>query len=76
MFLVANLIDFYSLLIIAAVVLSWFQADRRQPLVAFIYRLTEPVLAPVRNALPPMGGLDLSPMVVLIVLQLLKGVIA
>jgi YggT family protein len=37
-----------------------------------LYRLTEPALAPIRRALPPMGGLDLSPMVLLLALQLLK----
>ena len=37
--------------------------------------LTEPVLAPIRKVLPPMGGLDLSPMVLPIALQLLKGLL-
>jgi YggT family protein len=39
------------------------------------YRLTEPVLAPIRQALPPMGGVDLSPMVLLLALQLLKRIV-
>ena len=37
--------------------------------------LTEPVLAPIRKVLPPMGGLDLSAMVLLIALQILKGLL-
>jgi YggT family protein len=37
-----------------------------------LYALTEPLLAPIRRVLPPMGGLDLAPMVLLIALQLLK----
>jgi YggT family protein len=37
--------------------------------------LTDPVLAPIRRALPPMGGLDLSPMVLLIVLQFFKRIL-
>lgn len=72
----ARVIDLYSLVVLVAVVLSWVQLDRGNPLVAITRRLTEPVLAPIRAVLPPMGGLDLSPMVLLIVLQLLKGLFA
>ncbi|MBJ7426626.1 MAG: YggT family protein, partial [Ilumatobacteraceae bacterium] len=42
----------------------------------WLYKLTEPVLAPVRRALPPMGGLDLSPMLVLILLQVLGSALS
>ncbi len=71
----ANLIDLYSLVVVVAVVLSWIQLDRRNPLVTITHVLTEPALAPIRRVLPPMGGLDLSPMVLLIALQLLKGLL-
>jgi YggT family protein len=70
--LIAALIDLYSLLILAAVVMSWLQVDRRQPPASYLYSLTEPALEPIRRVLPPMGGLDLSPMVLLVALQLLK----
>ncbi len=69
----ARLIDLYSLVVLVAVILSWVPLDRRNPLVTITHGLTEPVLAPIRNVLPPMGGVDFSPMVLLIVLQLLKG---
>ena len=68
-----RLTDLYSLVV--AVVLSWVPLDRRNPLVTTTRALTEPVLAPIRKVLPPMGGLDLSPMVLLIALQLLKGLL-
>ena len=42
----------------------------------WLYKLTEPVLAPIRRALPPMGGLDLSPMLLLIVLQVVAQALA
>ena len=58
-----------------AVILSWMRLDRRNPLAAIVYGLTEPVLARIRNALPPMRRLDLSPMVLLIALQILKGLL-
>jgi YggT family protein len=73
--LLARLIDLYSLIVLVAVILSWMRLDRRHPLAAIVYGLTEPVLAPIRQVLPPMGGLDLSPMVLLIGLQILKGLL-
>jgi YggT family protein len=73
--LLASLIELYSLVVLVAVILSWIRLDRHNPLAAIVYSLTEPVLAPIRNWLPPMGGLDLSPMVLLIGLQLLKNLL-
>jgi YggT family protein len=45
------------------------------PIVRFITGVTEPILNPIRRLLPPMGGLDFSPMVVLLLARLLQGVI-
>jgi len=73
--ILARLIDLYSLVVLVAVILSWIPMDPRHPVVKFIHSLTEPVLAPIRNVLPPMGGLDLSPMVLLFGLQLLKALL-
>jgi YggT family protein len=72
MMLVASLIDLYSLVVVAAVVMAWVPAAGQNRLGLIVYRLTEPALAPIRRALPPMAGLDLSPMVLLIGLRLLK----
>ena len=70
--LVPALLDLYSLVVLAAVVMSWIHLDRRQPLAAIVYRLTEPVLEPIRRALPLIAGLDFSPMVLLIALRVLR----
>jgi len=70
--LIPALIDLYSLVVLAAVILSWLPASRHNQLAMMVYRLTEPAIAPIRRALPPMGGLDLSPMVLLLALRLLK----
>jgi YggT family protein len=72
MLFLASLIDLYSLVVLVAVILSWVPLDPRNPLVTITHALTEPVLAPIRNLLPQTGGLDLSPMVLLFALQLLK----
>ena len=69
--LLIRLIDLYSLIIVAAVVVSWINVPRDHPAVRLLHRLTAPVLAPVRKILPPMGGMDFSPLVVLIGLRVL-----
>ncbi|HXG17401.1 MAG TPA: YggT family protein [Calidithermus sp.] len=73
----ANLLNLvivvYIWLIIARAVLSWVSPDPFNPIVRFLYRVTEPVLRPVRDRLPALAvGLDLSPMVVILVLYFLK----
>jgi YggT family protein len=54
---------------LVAVIMSWVPLDPRNPLATIVHSLTAPVLAPIRPVLPPMGGLDVSPLVLLIALQ-------
>ncbi len=55
----------YQLILLARVLMSWIpNLDQNNPIARFLYQATEPVLAPIRSALPPMGGIDLSPLVV------------
>ena len=61
---------FWAILI--RVILSWVNPGIRHPATAIVYSLTEPVLEPARRALPAMGGFDLSPILVLIGLQLVN----
>ena len=75
MLLFVRLIDLYSLVVLVAVIMSWVPLDRRNPVAMLVRGLTEPVLAPIRNVLPPLEGLDLSPMLLLIGLQLLRGLL-
>jgi YggT family protein len=69
------LIDLYSLVLFGSVILSWVQVSPDNPVVRVIHQLTEPVLLRVRNILPAAGGFDFSPMLVLIGLQLIKGLL-
>ena len=75
--LLGNLIDIYLLLVIGRILLSWFPISPESPMssvFSFLYRITEPVLGPIRRLLPPIGmggmALDLSPIIVLFLLQL------
>lgn len=70
--LVFLLLDLYSFILFVTVVLSWLRLSPDNPVVRLLARLTEPVLAPLRERLPSTGGFDLSPMIVLLGIQLLK----
>jgi len=66
-------LDIYFWIIIARAVVSWVNPDPYNPVVRFLYRVTEPVLRPIRQRLPTYQmGIDLSPMVVLLVLYFLE----
>ena len=69
------LVNIYSLVILARVLMSWLNVNPYSPVGQVIYNLTEPVLAPVRNLLPPAGGLDFSPIIVLVALQILGQIL-
>ena len=62
----------YIWMIIARAILSWVSPDPYNPIVRFLYRVTEPVLRPIRDRLPTFQGLDLSPMLVLLAIYFLK----
>ena len=67
------ILDLYAFILIARALISWVSPDPRNKIVQFLYQITEPVLAPVRQVVPPIGGLDLSLVVVLIVIQVLRA---
>lgn len=60
---------FYSVSIIIAVILSWVGQGGYSPIAMTLARFNEPLLRPVRRVLPPIAGLDLSPLLVLILIQ-------
>ncbi len=68
-----NIVDLYSLVVFVAVILSWVKLPPDNPVAGFVNSMTEPVLSRIRQALPPMGGLDFSPMILLVGLQMLKA---
>jgi YggT family protein len=69
------LIDGYSLVVLASVILSWIRLDPDNPIVKVVDALTEPVLAPIRKVLPDFGGIDFSPMLLLLGLRFLRGLL-
>lgn len=70
--LLATLIQIYSLVLLARVILSWIpNVNPTNPIVNVLYQLTEPVLEPVRRAMPQLGMIDISPIVLFLGLQIL-----
>lgn len=72
--LLVNLTYVWLAMLAGRIVFSWIPVDPNGPFAALAgvcYRFTEPVLAPVRNVIPPMGGFDLSVMIVFFVVQAL-----
>jgi len=67
--LVVTLLMTYFVLIIARVIVSWIGSQSRHPLIPLIYQLTEPVLRPFSKLVPPISGVDLSPLFALIALR-------
>ncbi len=60
--------------LLARVIVSWIAPSSDNPIVAVIYQLTEPILAPIRKVLPSLGTIDFSPMVAILVLALIQSV--
>jgi YggT family protein len=82
--LLGELIHLYVLAIVIAVVISLLISfgviNRYHPFVAtladFFYRLTEPAMAPIRRILPDLGGIDISPIIVILLLEFLDRLLA
>lgn len=66
------LLTIYMYLIIGRAIISWVNPDPYNPIVSFLNRVTEPVLDRVRSKLPNLGGLDLSPMIVILIIIFLQ----
>ncbi len=64
-----------SLLIFVRVLLSWVRVNPYNPLIRLLYDVTDPILTPFQRIIPPAGGLDFSPLVALIVIDLLRRLV-
>ncbi len=62
--------------ILGRVIISWVNLSPYNPIVVAIYQITEPILAPIRRVLPQMGMIDLSPMVAIIVMWIVREVLS
>jgi YggT family protein len=80
---ISLLLTLYIYILVAAAVMSWLVAfnvvNPRNQFVSmvgeFLYRITEPVLRPIRNVLPNLGGIDISPIIVIIIIWFIQLVV-
>jgi YggT family protein len=73
--LASGLLTLYKYILLASVVVSWVNADPYNPLVNFIYRVTDPVLRRIRRYMPDAGMLDLSPLAAFAAIYVLQIVV-
>ena len=69
---ISLLFEILSWAIIIRVLLSWVRIDPYHPVIRLLDQITEPILAPLRNILPTAGGLDFSPIVAIVLLELVR----
>jgi YggT family protein len=80
---ISYLITLYTYIVIAVVIVSWLMAfgviNAYNPMVRSIWQalnaVTEPLLAPIRNAMPNLGGIDISPVILLLICYFLQSVV-
>jgi len=73
MYLIDKLLGIYSMVLVAYAMLSWFHIDRNNPVSKALERVTEPVLDPIRRNIPPVGNLDVSVLLALLLIYFLRG---
>ncbi len=74
--LLGKLIGLYEIAILVRIVLSWVPHNPYNQAIQFLYKITNPVLNPVRKLIPPFKGIDFSPVVVFFGLSIIKGIVA
>ncbi|WP_289083404.1 YggT family protein [uncultured Spongiibacter sp.] len=70
--LVGAVVNFYFFAIIGSIILSWVAQGSYNPGAQLLYQVTEPVMAPFRKLVPPLGGLDLSPIFVFLLINVIE----
>ena len=76
--IICALLQVYLLVLIGRIILSWFPVQPGTAMASIsdiLHQLTDPVLLPLRRVIPPLGMLDLSPLVVFIGINILRGVL-
>jgi len=75
-YLLYGFLGLYKLVIFIRIICSWFAVSYANRLMRFVFRSTEPLLAPLRRTIPPVGMFDISPIVAFLILWLLQAAVA
>ena len=63
------------MIILIRIILSWFPHNPYNPLIRIVYQISNPILNPIRHVISPIGGLDISPIIAIFIIQLIKNII-
>lgn len=74
--IVAYLVQFLGFAIFARSILSWFPIDKNGPIFQVLTAVTDPILEPLRKVIPPIGMIDISPMVAMLALFFIANVLS
>lgn len=72
---VGTLVNLLAFAVFARAIVSWFPIDRDGPIVRTLNAITEPILEPLRRVIPPIGMVDISPMVAMILLAVIGRIL-
>ena len=75
-YVINGMLSIYLILILARVVFSWGQVSYRNPVMRFLINATEPLLGPLRRMLPPLGWIDISPLLAMLIITFLRAAVA
>ncbi len=64
-----------NLAILVRVILSWLNVNPYNPFVSFIYQVTDPIIEPLRRIIPPLGMIDVTPIIAMVLLSLIQQVL-
>ncbi|MBI45580.1 MAG: hypothetical protein CMG66_05405 [Candidatus Marinimicrobia bacterium] len=67
--------EILTYIIFIRVILSWFPHNTYQPVIQLIYQISNYILNPIRNTISPIGGIDISPIIAIFIIQLIKNII-
>ena len=67
--------EILTYIIFIRVILSWFSHNPYHPVIKLIYQISDTILRPIRNTISPIGGIDISPIIAIFIIQLIKNII-
>lgn len=74
-YFVEGLLNLLMLAVLARALISWFRVDPYHPIVQFLEGITDPIMRPLRKVVPPLGMIDITPIVALILLQIVQYIL-
>lgn len=74
-YLIGQIFYIFYLILIARVIISWLPQFRKNAIADIIYKITDPVLAPIQKVLPPLGGLDWSVFALILLMQMIQKIL-